>query len=143
MQVHSIYVVGLLVQQGRLAAVKRRRKPEPAFRCCVIAERRGYHLHIDDQKMFIECLTVKSKLHAFACRTARTIAGDIVFGFQSVLAVWGGNIKGYVVAAISVCDNLVQEPKVYQAGEFAGAIYEVLFDIIRLMKAGYLYPRSG
>ena len=40
LQIYSIYVVWLLVQQGGLAAVKRRREPEPALRCRVIAKQR-------------------------------------------------------------------------------------------------------
>lgn len=64
-------VIALLVQQRRLARMKRRIEPEPA-----LGRKLGLHQHIRDQKAILKRLPGERRAHHRTCVAVGAVAGD-------------------------------------------------------------------
>jgi toxin HigB-1 len=94
LQVDAPDVVGLLVQQRRLARMERRREPEPA-----LGREIGGHLHVGDQELVLEGLTPELESEHGARRRARPVAGDDPRGLDAIVAAGRRNGQERAVVA--------------------------------------------
>ena len=107
LEVDAPDVVGLLVQQGRLAGVERRVEPEPALGRVV-----GRHLDVGDQEPVLEHPALEREAHELADLGARAVAGDQPVGLDRVGAVGRLQIDAGMIGEGLDADALVLEAQV-------------------------------
>mmetsp|Transcript_27469 Transcript_27469/g.50698 ORF Transcript_27469/g.50698 Transcript_27469/m.50698 type:complete len:321 (+) Transcript_27469:1016-1978(+) len=131
LQVDPVDVVGLFVQQGRLAGMEGGREPEPAFG--IVRGKGGVgQFDVDDEKVFFEGLPVEGQIHTLACWGPRPLGCDVVFGLEVVGAIGGFDGQAHMVAVVGVIGDFVEEPQVDMVRKLLRPFDKVLFDVVLL-----------
>src|SRR5690606_885218 len=127
LQVYTVDIIRLLVQQRRLPGMERRFEPEPAFRREI-----RLHLHISKQKPLLEDATLEVQPEHSAYRRASAVAGDKPRGLQFVSSVRRLDADARMISAQLYPGYLVFPSQIDQVGKIGGALDQILLDVILL-----------
>jgi hypothetical protein len=119
-------VVGLLVQQRRLAVMEGRIEPEPAF-----GRKAGSHAHVDDEEAVVEGLADELEPECRSHGRARAVAGDEPVAGHAIGAVGGLDGDLGAVGVRRHGAHLVA-PAHVDVGKLAGALDQPGLDVILL-----------
>ncbi len=126
LEVDAPDIVGLAMQQHRLAGMERRIEPEPALRRKV-----RLHAHVGDQKTVAKRLTLALVAQRLANEAARSIRGDEIIADERVDSVRSLDLKQDLLAVLVDADHLALPAK-FEVRQRAGALEEIAFDVILL-----------
>ena len=126
LEIDAEHLVGLAMQQHRLAAMEGRIEPEPA-----LGRKLRLHAHVGDQEAVVEHLAVEAQAHHGADRAAHAIGGDDVLRGQPVDAIRRLDLQPHLLAILLDADDLVL-PAQIDFGKIGAALDQVLLDIILL-----------
>ncbi|EGX99581.1 hypothetical protein AZA_38742 [Nitrospirillum viridazoti Y2] len=119
LQVDAVDVVGLLVQQGGLAAVEGRFEPEPALRREI-----GLHLHIGDEEAFLEGLAGEVQAQQATHRRPGAVADNQIVRRQVIGAVGRVHPHGHARVRRRDAHHPMAPAQVDQAGEVGAARHQ-------------------
>ena len=118
------------MQQGRLAAVKGRIKPEPA-----LGREIGLHDDVGDQEVIFEHAAHEIEPQHITDRGAGTVTGDDIIGLNRVRPVRRVDQNADIIALVLDLQHLVAAANFNRRAavlQFADAVDHVFFEIVLL-----------